>query len=182
MSVVLDANVVASLVIPLPYSDQAQRWMKHWQRVGVALAAPVLLEYELVTVLRKAVVVGMMTSREAAEALDAFLAVGVEIVAPTPVLHSGRLAGLINWARSWPMMPSTWRWRNTSGRSYGPRIAGSPTAPAGRRGVGALDRRAGGRMGVHSLDINGATCIMNDVTSQSVWPSHRSDSRNWGGF
>ena len=91
MSVVLDANVVAALVIPLPYSDQAQRWMNHWQRDGVALVAPVLLQYELVTVLRKAIVEGIMTSLEAVEALDALLAVGVEIVAPTRVLHERAL-------------------------------------------------------------------------------------------
>ena len=56
MRIVLDANIVAALIIPLPYSDQATHRMMDWQDTGTELIAPTLLEYEMVTVLRKAII------------------------------------------------------------------------------------------------------------------------------
>jgi predicted nucleic acid-binding protein len=60
MSVVVDANLIAALVLPLPYSDQATRKITAWNRAGVELLAPLLLEYEVAAILRKAVVAGWL--------------------------------------------------------------------------------------------------------------------------
>jgi predicted nucleic acid-binding protein len=91
MRVVLDANLVAALIIPLVYSDQALRRLRDWQSAGVVLVAPTLLEYETVMVLCKAVVPGLMTTEEASEALEALLALKLITVAPTPALHERAL-------------------------------------------------------------------------------------------
>ena len=87
MRVVLDANVVAALIIPLPYSDQAARRMKHWQDTETELLAPTLLEYEMVTVLRKAVVAEMIPADQAAGAIDSLLDLNIATLAPTRSLH-----------------------------------------------------------------------------------------------
>jgi len=52
MGVVVDASLVAAIILPLPYSDQVARSIAIWQRAGQALLAPLLLEYEVAAVLR----------------------------------------------------------------------------------------------------------------------------------
>lgn len=91
MRIVLDANVVAALIIPLPYSDQATHRMMDWQGSETELFAPALLEYEMVTVLRKAVVAEMLTADEAADAIESLLALNIEMVSPTRLLHDNAL-------------------------------------------------------------------------------------------
>ncbi len=91
MRIVLDANIVAALIIPLPYSDQAAHRMMGWQETGTGLYAPTLLEYEMVTVLRKAVVTEMITADEAADAITDLLDLSIETVAPTQSLHDHAL-------------------------------------------------------------------------------------------
>jgi predicted nucleic acid-binding protein len=91
MRIVLDANVVAALIIPLPYSDQAMHRMMNWQESETKLIAPMLLEYEMVTVLRKAVVAEMITADEAADAIVSLLDLNIETVAPTQSLHDSAL-------------------------------------------------------------------------------------------
>jgi len=70
MNIVLDANLIASLAIPLPYSEAATAQLLAWKRQGVALFAPSLWSYEVSTVLRKAVVMGYLPASQ----LDAVLA------------------------------------------------------------------------------------------------------------
>jgi predicted nucleic acid-binding protein len=91
MRIVLDANVVAALIIPLPYSDQATDRMKTWQNTETGLLAPTLLEYEMVTVLRKAVVAEMITADEAADAIASLLNLNIETIPPTHSLHDSAL-------------------------------------------------------------------------------------------
>jgi predicted nucleic acid-binding protein len=91
VKVVLDANVAVALVIPLPYSTQAARRMMAWQRTETELFAPTLLEYEMATALRKAVVADMMTADEAVAAIESLLALGIQTVAPTKHLHDNAL-------------------------------------------------------------------------------------------
>jgi predicted nucleic acid-binding protein len=83
VKVVLDANIVAALIIPLPYSAQAARRMMAWQRTEAELFAPTLLEYEMVTALRKAVVVEMITADEAIDAIESLLALDIQTIAQT---------------------------------------------------------------------------------------------------
>jgi predicted nucleic acid-binding protein len=89
VKVVVDANLVAALVLPLSYSEQASDKVADWKRAGVELYAPMLLEYELASILRKAVVVGLMTTEAAIEAMHGFSALTVHLWAPTDALHEG---------------------------------------------------------------------------------------------
>ena len=94
MSVVIDANLVAAVVLPVPYSDQATERIIAWKQAGVDLLAPLLLEYEVAAVLRKAVVARWLTNQVAVEALGQILALRVQCLLPTPLLHEQAL----HWA------------------------------------------------------------------------------------
>jgi len=91
MNLVIDANLVAALALPLPYSDQATQRIVAWKRDGVRLCAPLLLEYEVISILRKAVVVGLMNTTAAAEAMHRILALNIRCLPPTPELHDSAL-------------------------------------------------------------------------------------------
>jgi predicted nucleic acid-binding protein len=91
MRVIVDANLVAALVLPLSYSEQASNKVADWKRAGVELHAPMLLEYELASILRKAVVVGLMTTEAAIGAMHGFSALTVHLWSPTAALHEGAL-------------------------------------------------------------------------------------------
>ncbi|MBW4700035.1 MAG: type II toxin-antitoxin system VapC family toxin [Aphanocapsa lilacina HA4352-LM1] len=94
MSIVLDANLVTALVLALPYSDQADAKIADWKHKGQMLLAPALLEYEVTTVLRRAVVAGWIDSESALEALSQISALGVECVLANHVLQ----ASALRWA------------------------------------------------------------------------------------
>lgn len=91
MSVVIDANLIAAVVLPLPYSGQATERITRWKRAGVELLAPVLLEYEVAAVLRKAVVAGWLTTDLAIEAMRMILALNIQCLPPTASLHGQAL-------------------------------------------------------------------------------------------
>jgi len=95
MSAVIDANLIAALVLPLPYSDLATGRMLDWQGTNLRLLAPVLLEYELAAILRKAVVAQWMTTDLAVEAIDKVVDLGIRYVAPNRRLHERAL----RWAQ-----------------------------------------------------------------------------------
>lgn len=87
MKIVVDANIITAILVPLPYSTQATRKMMEWQNADVTVTAPTLLEYELTTTLRKATVAGIIAIEEAVQAIEAFANLHIEVIAPTPVLH-----------------------------------------------------------------------------------------------
>jgi predicted nucleic acid-binding protein len=87
MSAVIDANLVVALVLPLPYSDQATQKIVVWKQSGLALLAPILLEYEIAAVLRKAVVAQLLTTDLALEAMGKVLDLNIQRLAPTAHLH-----------------------------------------------------------------------------------------------
>jgi predicted nucleic acid-binding protein len=91
MSAVIDANLIAALVLPLPYSDQATQKVITWKQAGLELLAPVLLEYEIAAVLRKAVVAQWLTTDLALEAIGKVLALNIQCLAPTAHLHERAL-------------------------------------------------------------------------------------------
>jgi predicted nucleic acid-binding protein len=91
VSAVIDANLVAALVLPLPYSDQATQRITAWKRTGVGLLAPLLLEYEMAATLRQAVVARWLTTDVAVEAMGQILALNVQCFPPTPHLHEQAL-------------------------------------------------------------------------------------------
>jgi predicted nucleic acid-binding protein len=94
MIVVVDANLLASLVIPLEYSGPTAKKIENWKRTGIDLLAPVLCEYELSSTLRKAVANKILSAEEALASLKKFPALGVRMIAPSHELH--RLA--LQWA------------------------------------------------------------------------------------
>ena len=91
MSAVIDANLIAALVLPLSYSDGATEKIIAWKRTGGELLAPTLLEYELTAVLRKAVVAGWLNTDLVIEAMDKILALDIQCVPPTADLHERAL-------------------------------------------------------------------------------------------
>lgn len=94
MSAVVDANLIAALVLPLPYSDQATQRIVAWKRAGLELLAPILLEYEIAAILRRAVVAQWLTTDLAAEAIGRVLTLNIRCLAPTAHLHEQAL----HWA------------------------------------------------------------------------------------
>lgn len=91
MNIVLDANLVASLVIPLPYSEQATELVLDWKRQGVTFVAPALWSYEVSTVLRKAVVADYLPSTELDFALKQIWKINIQDVPASLALHRGAL-------------------------------------------------------------------------------------------
>ena len=91
MNAVIDANMLAALILPLPYSDQATQRIMAWKRDGSELLAPVLLEYELASILRKAVIAQWLTNDLAVEALGKILVLNVRCLTPTTHLHERAL-------------------------------------------------------------------------------------------
>jgi predicted nucleic acid-binding protein len=87
LKIVVDANLIAALALPLPYSIPATQQMQTWKRTQAILLAPALLEYEISTILRKAVFNGLLAPEAATTALEEILALNVGIVPPTIVLH-----------------------------------------------------------------------------------------------
>lgn len=70
MKIVLDANLIASLVLPLPYSQAATARLLAWKHRHVTLAAPALWSYEVTTVLRKALLAGYLPAEQLDLALE----------------------------------------------------------------------------------------------------------------
>lgn len=80
MSVVIDANVAIALAIALPYSASATQQMKLWQDNGTELFVPMLWGYEVITVMRKTVVAGMITADDASKALDLIFKLNIQLI------------------------------------------------------------------------------------------------------
>jgi predicted nucleic acid-binding protein len=94
VKVVVDANLVAALFLPLPYSVQAMEKMNIWEEDQVELLAPSLLEYEIGCVLRKASSMSMMDEEIALLTIKRFYALNIECLPPN--LETHRLA--FTWA------------------------------------------------------------------------------------
>lgn len=87
MSLVMDANRVVAIVIPLPYSEATHLKMEAWKAVGEEIVAPTLWEYEVTSALRRAVGIGLLDSGQAATALKQILLLNMRSLAPGIELH-----------------------------------------------------------------------------------------------
>lgn len=87
MRVILDANIVVALFLPLPFSGQAREHIVAWDRTGLELLAPTLFEYEINSVLHRAATTGLLAHREAKKAMQDAKALAVKCVPPSPQLH-----------------------------------------------------------------------------------------------
>ncbi len=83
----MDANLTLGLFLSLPYSSYAERVFYNWWESRKELYVPLLWEYECVSGLRRAVVVGQLTPAEAQEILLDILKLKPQTVAPTSELH-----------------------------------------------------------------------------------------------
>ena len=91
MKIVIDSNLIAALVLPFPYSDQATQGLVSWNQAGTELLAPLLLEYEIAAILRKAVATQWMTTELAIDAMGKALALNIRCMPPTMDLHERAL-------------------------------------------------------------------------------------------
>jgi predicted nucleic acid-binding protein len=91
MSVVVDANLVLSLVIPVSYSPQSIHLMEMWADSSESLSTPALLEYEITSALRKLIYLGDFSREEAFSMLTNILALGIHSYRPTAEHHQRAL-------------------------------------------------------------------------------------------
>ena len=94
MRAVIDANVAIALAIQLPYSAEAVQQMKLWQDDGTELFTPMLWGYEVVTVIRKAVVATIISPENAMKALTLIFALNIQQLPLTTKLYQETF----NWA------------------------------------------------------------------------------------
>ena len=94
MSVVVDANVIVALVIPLSYSEQATRRMIGWKEADVEIFAPALLQYEVTSALRKSMVAKILTREDVTIALHQIAEMNIQQMPPTVALNQRA----VHWA------------------------------------------------------------------------------------
>lgn len=87
MKIVIDANIIVALALPLPYSNAATEKLRKWQEQNVELVAPTLWHYECVSTLRKAVVLNLISTEEVSEALQNIFSLGIKDLQPTFFLN-----------------------------------------------------------------------------------------------
>jgi len=85
--VVVDAGIGIAVLLPLPDSGEAHRLFHKWITRDVERWAPVLWEYEVVSVVRKYVAAGQLSDAQADAALEALAGLGVRTVPPDHGLH-----------------------------------------------------------------------------------------------
>ena len=87
----VDANLCIALTIPLPYSDAAAKQWLFWETNRVQIYAPLSWEHEIVSALRKATAARLINKKEADNALQRMLILGVERSSPNPDYHRSAL-------------------------------------------------------------------------------------------
>lgn len=83
MRIVVDANIVTALAIPLPYSAEASQIMEQWKHENVEIYAPVLLDYEVSSALRKAVALSILLPGDVRNTLEKINQLNIHKVPPT---------------------------------------------------------------------------------------------------
>ena len=91
MSLVVDANLIAALILPLPYSNAAALHAAAWKRNGEVFYAPYLMQYEITSVLRRAIVDKFINSARAESAIRQIFNLHIDYFAPTEQLHTRAL-------------------------------------------------------------------------------------------
>jgi predicted nucleic acid-binding protein len=88
---VIDANATLGLFLRLPYSEQAELWMRERQAEEARLVVPTLWEYECLTGFRRAVTFGLISMNEAADLMEKLYALEFQRIPPTQALHQAAL-------------------------------------------------------------------------------------------
>lgn len=87
MKIVPDSNIIAAQLLPLSYSEAATQVFEEWIERDAELIVPALAMYEIVSVLRKSMVVMGLSIAEAERALQALAGLKFREVALTPELR-----------------------------------------------------------------------------------------------
>ena len=77
MRIVIDANIAASLIVDMEYSEAARLKIGEWKQTGVQLHAPALWNYEVASMLRRYVSRGKMLPEEAIAGADKLWEAGI---------------------------------------------------------------------------------------------------------
>jgi predicted nucleic acid-binding protein len=101
--IVVDANVVAGLLLPLPYSARVEARLSALKEAREEIYAPALMEYEVCSALHRAVARGMLEESDVRGRLDSIEALGIRPIAPAWSLHESAL---------------TWAARLCQGKAY----------------------------------------------------------------
>jgi predicted nucleic acid-binding protein len=100
--VCIDASLVVRTLVYGPYSAQATARLRHWSRQDIALIAPSLLAFEVVSTLRRLVYLKEITPEEGAEAFQRFLMFPVRLSHRKSIFPlAWRLAGQFNRSRAY---------------------------------------------------------------------------------
>ena len=91
MNIVLDANLVASLVLPLPYSEATTVQFLAWKRQQITFIAPALWNYEVSTILHKAVAMDYLPAAKLNFAMEQFWQINIQDVPATLELQQRAL-------------------------------------------------------------------------------------------
>lgn len=92
MTIVVDANIVAALALPVSYSPQAVARMAAWSEAEETLIAPMLFEYEIASVIRRWTFLGHIEPEQVTAMLTRLLNMRIITMGPTPALHEQALA------------------------------------------------------------------------------------------
>lgn len=95
MPVVVDANLLLALILPLPYSAAAEGMLDRWLDDGERLISPSIWEYEAVSAIRKYVVRQRPSPEEAAHLMLGLDSLPVRSVPTDPDLRRSALS----WAQ-----------------------------------------------------------------------------------
>jgi predicted nucleic acid-binding protein len=93
-TIVVDANLALSYVIPLPYSQLAMTHFDQWAQAQARLVVPVLWRYEVLSGLRKAISMKMLTLEQAITSFKTLQDMDLEEI---PSSEKG-IAEILGWA------------------------------------------------------------------------------------
>ena len=91
MTVVIDSNIIASLILPASYTPQSTQLLASLNEAGESLIAPLLFEYEIVSIVRRAVASNLLGKARASEALTRLLNSNIVTIPPSRSLHQEAL-------------------------------------------------------------------------------------------
>jgi predicted nucleic acid-binding protein len=81
-SLVVDAGLTISLILPGPHQGQVKKLMTYWKQGGHTLYAPTLWLYEVSSTLRKSVRFGLLTPVEGEKALHLAQKLDIQLIHP----------------------------------------------------------------------------------------------------
>jgi predicted nucleic acid-binding protein len=88
---VIDANLTLGLFLHLPYSVKVDQQMRVWQKKEAHLVVPTLWEYECVSGLRRAIILKLISARDADNMAGVLLALNFQRIGPSQGLHQAAL-------------------------------------------------------------------------------------------